>query len=91
MRFWSLLSTFFSALAYTYVDELNLSQYDGTWYEVYDDIFDETFQKGGSCVTAEYTLLENGTVGVRNSEILRNGSVSTIDGIAYYEDGNNGG
>jgi apolipoprotein D and lipocalin family protein len=91
MRFWSLLSTFFSALAYTYVDELNLSQYDGTWYEVYDDIFDETFQKGGSCVTAEYTLLENGTVGVRNSEILRNGSVSTIDGIAYYEDGNSGG
>ena len=91
MRFWSLLSTFFSVYAYTYVDELNLSQYDGFWYEVYDDVFDETFQKGGSCVTADYTLLENGTVGVKNSEILRNGSVSTIDGIAYYDDGNSGG
>jgi len=91
MRFWSLLSTLFSVYAYTYVDELNLSQYDGFWYEVYDDVFDETFQKGGSCVTADYTLLENGTVGVKNSEILRNGSVSTIDGIAYYEDGNSGG
>ena len=91
MRFWSLLSTFFSVYAYTYVDELNLSQYDGFWYEVYDDVFDETFQKGGSCVTADYTLLENGTVGVKNSEILRNGSVSTIDGIAYYEEGNSGG
>lgn len=48
--------------SYTYVSELNLEQYDGFWYEVYEDLFDETFQKGGRCVTAEYTLYENGTI-----------------------------
>jgi apolipoprotein D and lipocalin family protein len=93
MRFWFLISSLFSAYAYTYtyVDNVNLSQYDGTWYEVYDDLFDETFQKGGSCVKAEYTLLENGTIGVKNSEILPTGTLSTIDGIAYYDGNNTGG
>jgi lipocalin len=93
MRIWSFLSTFFTACAYTYtyVDYVNLSQYDGTWYEVYDDLVDETFQKWGSCVKAEYTMLENGTIGVINSEILPNGGKSTINGIAYYDDDNTGG
>ena len=76
---------------YTYVPELNLTQYDGLWFEVYEDLFDETFQKGGRCVTAEYTLFENGTVGVLNKEILPNGTVSTITGSAYYDDDNVGG
>ena len=76
---------------YKYVPELNLSQYDGLWFEVYEDLFDETFQKGGRCVTAEYTLFENGTVGVLNKEILPNGTVSTITGSAYYDDDNEGG
>ncbi len=33
-------------------------------FEVYKDLFDETFQKGGSCVTAEYTILDSGNVSV---------------------------
>jgi apolipoprotein D and lipocalin family protein len=89
--FLPLLSLLSVASCYTYVEELNLSQYDGTWFEVYKDIFDETFQKGGSCVTAEYTLLENGKVSVLNKEILPNGTESTITGYAYYEDNNTGG
>lgn len=76
---------------YTYVSELNLTQYDGVWFEVYEDLFDETFQKGGRCVTAEYALLENGTVGVLNTEILPNGTESSITGSAYYKEGNEGG
>ena len=31
--------------SYNYVKELDLEKYQGTWYEVYDDLFDETFQK----------------------------------------------
>jgi apolipoprotein D and lipocalin family protein len=81
----------YSDNSYTYVPELNLEQYDGFWYEVYEDLFDQTFQKGGKCVTAEYTLFENGTVGVLNKEILLNGSESNISGTAYYDDGNSGG
>ena len=77
--------------AYSYVDFLDLEQYDGFWYEVYEDLFDETFQKGGRCVTASYTLFENGTVGVLNEEILPNGTATSITGSAYYENNNTGG
>ena len=77
--------------SYTYVSDLNLDFYDGLWYEVYEDLFDETFQKGGKCVTAEYTLFENGTVGVLNKEIYLNGTEGSIQGTAYYDEGNSGG
>ncbi len=76
---------------YTFVPELNLQQYDGTWYEVYKDLFDETFQKGGSCVKAEYTILDSGNVSVFNSEILPSGEESTIEGYAFYVGDNTGG
>lgn len=89
-----LASSFFAfqpSQAYTYVPELNLNQYDGLWYEVYEDLFDETFQKGGRCVKADYTLFENGTVGVLNTEILPNGTESSITGTAYYTGDHTGG
>jgi apolipoprotein D and lipocalin family protein len=76
---------------YKYVPELDLTQYDGFWYEVYSDAFDQTFQRGGSCVTADYTLLENGTVDVLNKEIYLNGTETSIAGTAYYDNGNSGG
>lgn len=76
---------------YSYVDYVDLDAYKGYWYEVYKDIYDETFQKGGSCVTANYTIWNNGKVGIVNSELLRNGELSIIDGYAYYKDGNSGG
>ena len=77
--------------SYTYVKELDLNKYQGTWYEVYDNLFDETFQKGGSCVRADYTLNTMGTVDVLNREVNNHGEVDTIVGEAYYDDGNSGG
>jgi apolipoprotein D and lipocalin family protein len=77
--------------AYTYVSDLNLNQYSGKWHEVYEDLFDQTFQKGGSCVAADYTLLDDGTVGVVNTEIYPNGTTASITGTAYYEKGHSGG
>lgn len=85
------LCAFSYSQTYQYVPDLNLEQYDGFWFEVYEDLFDESFQKGGSCVTAEYTLFENGTVGVLNKEILPNGTETSITGFAYYEGDNEGG
>ena len=40
---------------YTYVDEVNLSQYTGTWYQVYSDLVDRTFEGFGSCITATWS------------------------------------
>lgn len=84
-------SYYLSKDKYIYVPELNLEQYDGKWFEVYKDLFDETFQKGGSCVTAEYTILDSGNVSVYNSEILPSGAISTIEGYAFYQNNNTGG
>ena len=92
MKWYYIFVTLFAFVnSYTYVSNLNLDNYDGLWYEVYKDLFDESFQKGGTCVTAEYTLFDNGTVGVLNKEIYPNGTEGSIQGIAYYEEGNSGG
>ena len=76
---------------YTYVEELDLNKYQGTWYEAYDNLFDETFQKGGSCVRADYTLNNEGTVDVLNREVNFYGEIESIVGKAYYEEGHTGG
>lgn len=85
------LALFSRISSYTFVDELDLTKYDGVWFEVYDDLFDQTFQRGGRCVTAEYTLENNGTVSIINSEILPSGKAENITGYAFYEDDNSGG
>ena len=46
------LSTY--AIEYKPVDEVNLTQYMGHWYEVYGDNFDILFQGNGKCSTADY-------------------------------------
>jgi lipocalin len=76
---------------YTYVDEVNISQYTGTWYQVYGDLVDRTFEGFGSCITATYSLKEDGNVSVFNRQVSPNGTVETISGVAYYDDGNTGG
>jgi apolipoprotein D and lipocalin family protein len=80
-----------TANSYSYVEELDLEKYQGTWYEAYDNLFDQTFQKGGSCVRADYTINNEGTVDVLNREVNIHGDVESIVGKAYYEDGNYGG
>ena len=90
----TLLSTAsFLASSQTYepVDTLNLSQYDGMWYEVYGDNFDRTFQGNGKCITAEYVIQSENNVSVYNREIRQDGTVDTIEGYAFYEDDATGG
>lgn len=79
------------AKPYTYVKELDLEKYQGTWYEIYEDLFDETFQKGGSCVRADYKLNNQGTIDVLNREVNKMGQIENITGKAYYDEGNSGG
>ncbi|CAN8098621.1 unnamed protein product [Discula destructiva] len=50
----------------------DVTTYGGTWYQVAG--YDAIFTSGCKCITAEYTLNENGTVGVANE--------CQLDGIA---------
>ena len=68
---------------YKAVDELNIPQYMGKWYQVYKDNFDNLFQKNGICSTAEYVLGDDNIVKVLNKQITNN-KYDSISGIAYY-------
>jgi lipocalin len=74
------------------VTELNLKMYMGRWYEVYQDSFTaQTFQAGGICAIADYSIDEkHNSINVRNSQIV-NGNFDYIMGKAYYKDGAKGG
>ena len=80
-----------STTSYQPVESLNLSQYDGLWYEVYGDLADRAFQGFGTCITAEYTIQGENNVSVYNREIRKNGTVDTIEGYAFYQDNATGG
>jgi apolipoprotein D and lipocalin family protein len=60
------------------VPELDLGSYLGTWYEVAST--KPIFQRGCVCVTATYTLRDDGNVGVANS--CRKDSVDAEEEIA---------
>ena len=75
---------------YSPIPSLDLPMYMGTWYQVYKDKFDNTFQGGGTCAVAEYSLTTT-NVTVLNSQIDKNGNVGQISGYAFYENGNSGG
>ena len=77
-------SSFCFSKEYKAVDDLNLTNYMGKWYQVYKDKFDNVFQKNGICSTAEYTL-DKDIVKVFNKQIT-NGEYDSITGIAYYSE-----
>ena len=67
------------------VTSLNASQYIGLWYQMYQDAFDDLFEAGAYCATAEYHLLPNGSVSVHNIQRLDgyDGRRESVRGYAY--------
>ena len=95
MCFINILFIFFISNAmgkeYMPVNVLDLTLYDGRWYQVYKDTTDMTFQGFGTCAVADYTILNSNNVTVLNSQIDKDGSLDQINGYAYYKSGNSGG
>ncbi|XP_034562717.1 apolipoprotein D-like isoform X2 [Notolabrus celidotus] len=60
-------------------EDFNVTKYMGTWYEI--EKLPALFERG-KCNQATYSLLDDGTVKVRNAELLANGKISTIEGVA---------
>ncbi|XP_033964730.1 gamma-glutamyl hydrolase-like isoform X2 [Pseudochaenichthys georgianus] len=54
-------------------------KYMGTWYEI--EKLPALFEKG-TCNQATYSLLSDGTVKVLNAELLSNGKMNSIEGVA---------
>tara|TARA_B100001989_G_C24354427_1_gene371307 strand:+ start:156 stop:683 length:528 start_codon:yes stop_codon:yes gene_type:complete len=83
------ISTLYSK-EYKAVEELDLNKYVGSWYEVYGNNFDKTFQGNGKCIQAFYKL-NNYNVSVLNTQLDKNDNSDSITGFAYYKEGDTGG
>ena len=66
------------------VNELDVEQYLGNWYQIYGAPTNVIFQGYGECLTAEYGLFDNGDVSVLNSQINSDYELEQISGYAYY-------
>jgi len=72
---------------YKAVDNLDLEQYVGKWYQVYQDNFNKLFQGIGRCATAEYNIVDTNNISVYNQQINKKNEYDSISGSAYYKDG----
>ena len=67
------------------VNELKINNYLGHWFQIYGAPTNVIFQGYGTCITADYGLLDNGDVSVLNSQFNENNQLETIRGYAYYK------
>ena len=74
---------FVNSISKNTVETLDLEKYQGRWYQIYGNNFDQLFEKFSSCITADYTIMPAGNVSVVNSQTEKNG-IEQIEGYAYY-------
>jgi lysozyme C len=67
------------------VEELDVSRYLGKWYQIYGAPTNVVFQGYGKCITADYGVLEDGSVSVVNSQVNMKNELEQISGYAYYK------
>jgi lipocalin len=67
------------------INELNIPNYLGHWVQIYGAPTNSIFQGYGTCITADYGLLDNGYVSVLNSQLNRQNEIEKLDGYAYYK------
>ncbi|XP_013785678.1 apolipoprotein D-like [Limulus polyphemus] len=65
------------------VKDFELSKYLGKWYEIQRTL--ALFERDLQCVTAEYGILKNETISVRNAGINSNGEKKGIEGEATVQ------
>ncbi|RAR62968.1 MULTISPECIES: lipocalin family protein [Halomonadaceae] len=67
------------------VEDFNLDRYLGQWYEIAR--LDHSFEEGLDCVTADYSMRDDGGVKVINAGVnLETGEPSVAEGKAYFID-----
>jgi apolipoprotein D and lipocalin family protein len=89
--FLSFFSTFFLASSVFGLPYVDISKYVGRWYQVYANPFSFYItENGGSCITADYQILDSSSISVLNSEIVK-GKPRSIRAIGTIIDPNEPG
>ncbi|KAK2493585.1 hypothetical protein MC885_020282 [Smutsia gigantea] len=61
-------------------EDFDVNKYLGRWYEI--EKIPVSFEKG-SCIQANYSLMENGNIKVINQEMRPDGTVNQIEGMKF--------
>jgi len=85
--FWFFIYLFVLAYSKTVpvITDINVLSYLGHWKQIYQSPTNIIFQGYGTCITADYGLLENGNVDVVNKQFNENNELEQISGYAYYK------
>jgi len=67
------------------ISSINVDNYLGHWFQVYQAPTNVIFQGYGTCITADYGLLDNGDISVLNSQLDENKELEQISGYGYYK------
>ena len=66
------------------ISSININNYLGHWMQVYGAPTNVIFQGYGTCITADYGILDNGNIDVTNSQLNNNKQLEQITGYGYY-------
>jgi len=69
----------------TTISYIELESYLGHWFQVYGAPTNIIFQEYGTCITADYGLLENGNITITNKQLDKKGKLKEITGYGYYK------
>ena len=67
------------------VSKVSVPSYLGHWKQIYQAPTNVIFQGYGTCITADYGLLDNGNINVINTQLDENNEIEQITGYAYYK------
>jgi len=67
------------------VSKVSVPSYFGHWNQIYQAPTNVIFQGYGTCITADYGLLDNGNINVINTQLDENNEIKQITGYAYYK------
>ena len=67
------------------VTDINVDSYLGHWKQIYQAPTNVIFQGYGTCITADYGLLDNGNINVVNTQLNENKEIEQITGYGYYK------
>lgn len=67
------------------ISSIVINNYLGHWIQVYAAPTNVIFQGYGTCITADYSILENGNINVINSQLDKNKEIEQITGYGYYK------
>jgi len=67
------------------VNQLDIENYVGHWIQVYQAPTNVIFQGYGTCITADYGVLDNGNINVVNTQLNKDNQIEQINGYGYYK------